>query len=101
MFLLLSGQPSPRPRKILVLLVTLVIVILGFAATIVLVSNFAVFTNSFAAGQPGQRTTPIQHIIVIMQENHAFDNMFGAFPNLDPAFNESSLACEQYSLTNP
>ncbi len=25
-------------------------------------------------------TTPIQHIVIIMQENHSFDNMFGQFP---------------------
>ncbi|GAC1350290.1 MAG: hypothetical protein NVSMB27_31380 [Ktedonobacteraceae bacterium] len=27
-------------------------------------------------------TTPIKHIVVIMQENHSFDNMFGRFPGL-------------------
>ena len=25
-------------------------------------------------------TTPIQHIVIIMQENHTFDNLFGRFP---------------------
>ena len=25
-------------------------------------------------------TTPIQHIIIIMQENHSFDNYFGTYP---------------------
>ena len=25
-------------------------------------------------------TTPIQHVVVIMQENHTFDNYFGLFP---------------------
>jgi len=28
-------------------------------------------------------TTPIQHIVVIMQENHSFDNMFGRFPGVN------------------
>src|SRR5437870_384364 len=28
-------------------------------------------------------TTPIQHVIVIMKENHAFDNYFGTFPGAD------------------
>lgn len=26
-------------------------------------------------------TTPIQHVVVIMMENHTFDNFFGRFPN--------------------
>lgn len=28
-------------------------------------------------------STPIQHVIVIMKENHAFDNYFGTFPGVD------------------
>ena len=28
----------------------------------------------------GTSTTPIQHVVVIMMENHSFDNLFGRFP---------------------
>ena len=28
-------------------------------------------------------TTPIDHVVVIMKENHAFDNYFGTFPRVD------------------
>jgi len=28
----------------------------------------------------GQPTTPISHVVIIMMENHTFDNMFGRFP---------------------
>jgi phospholipase C len=28
-------------------------------------------------------TTPIRHVVVIMKENHAFDNYFGTFPGVD------------------
>src|SRR5450631_4130627 len=28
-------------------------------------------------------TTPIQHIVVIMQENRSFDNLFNGFPGAD------------------
>jgi phospholipase C len=31
-----------------------------------------------AADPPG--TTPIQHVVVLMQENHTFDNYFGTYP---------------------
>jgi len=33
--------------------------------------------------QPHQPQTPIQHLIVLMQENHTFDNYFGTYPGAD------------------
>ncbi len=35
-----------------------------------------------ASGHPGpsRTTTPIQHVVVIYQENHSFDNYFGTYP---------------------
>jgi len=35
-------------------------------------------------GSPSQ-STPIQHVVVIIQENHSFDNMFYGFPGTDYA----------------
>src|SRR5262249_46762850 len=39
-----------------------------------------------AAGVAGaavnQTTNPIQHVVVIMEENHTFDNYFGQFPGV-------------------
>ncbi|GAC1350291.1 MAG: hypothetical protein NVSMB27_31390 [Ktedonobacteraceae bacterium] len=42
-------------------------------------------TSSVHASAIGKATstTPIQHIVVIMQENHSFDNMFGRFPGVN------------------
>ena len=40
--------------------------------------------------------TPIKHVVIIMQENHAFDNMFGTFPGLTFRFcgkSEHVYAC--------
>ena len=31
----------------------------------------------------GRATTPIQHVVVIMLENHSFDTMFGRFPGVN------------------
>ncbi|HEV3310846.1 MAG TPA: alkaline phosphatase family protein [Chloroflexota bacterium] len=31
----------------------------------------------------GSSTTPIKHIIIIVRENHSFDNLFGTFPGAD------------------
>ena len=33
-----------------------------------------------AAAAPASRPTPIEHFVVLMQENHSFDNYFGTFP---------------------
>ena len=51
-------------------------------------------------------TTPIRHIVVLMQENHSFDNYFGTYPGADglPAgaclpksFENSALGCSSPS----
>ncbi|HYM63839.1 MAG TPA: alkaline phosphatase family protein, partial [Gaiellaceae bacterium] len=41
--------------------------------------------GSVLAGQggPPAPTTPIEHFIVLMQENHSFDNYFGTYPGAD------------------
>ncbi len=35
------------------------------------------------AGNEPEPNTPIEHIIVLMQENHSFDNYFGTYPGAD------------------
>lgn len=57
-----------------------------FSATIIafLLVGAPLFPT-FAASSPAdhQPTTPIQHLIVLMQENHSFDNYFGTYPGAD------------------
>ena len=36
-----------------------------------------------SSSQGHQPTTPIQHLVVLMQENHTFDNYFGTYPGAD------------------
>ena len=36
-----------------------------------------------AAGQGPQPSTPIHHFLVLLQENHTFDNYFGTYPGAD------------------
>ncbi len=41
-------------------------------------------TGSAAAREPGSSAnTPIQHFIMLMQQNHTFDNYFGTYPGAD------------------
>jgi phospholipase C len=55
------------------------------AAAAVLVGGvlLAVPASGFAVGRAhgAATTTPIQHVVVIYQENHSFDNYFGTYPN--------------------
>ena len=60
----------------------------------------AVLPATAAAGSPA--TTPIQHVVVLMQENHSFDNYFGSYPGADGAppgaclpksFDNKALGC--------
>jgi phospholipase C len=55
-----------------------------------------------AAAAARTPTTPIRHLVVLMQENHSFDNYFGTYPGADgpPAgtclprsFQDASLGC--------
>src|SRR5512142_3243051 len=40
-------------------------------------------TANVAAREPNAARTPIQHFIVLMQQNHTFDNYFGTYPGAD------------------
>ena len=39
--------------------------------------------QTFADAQDLETTTPIKHLITLMQENHSFDNYFGTYPGAD------------------
>ncbi|MDA4117813.1 MAG: alkaline phosphatase family protein [Thaumarchaeota archaeon] len=45
-------------------------------------------------------TNPIQHVVIIMQENHTFDNYFGTFPGANGIRNDPSLV-HPYHITGP
>ena len=37
--------------------------------------------------------TPVKHIVMIIQENHPFDNFFGTFPNLPLGYGLNTSVC--------
>src|SRR4051794_29210190 len=70
------------PRRVVPLLGLAVAVVLGTAS---------------AQANPGDRTTPIQHLVVIFDENISFDHYFATYPNAtnpsgQPAFTGAPLA---------
>jgi phospholipase C len=52
-----------------------------------------VTTTTYTNTTPPAKT-PIKHIVIIVQENHSFDNYFGAFPGLAPGFALNMSVCE-------
>lgn len=48
-----------------------------------LVLVLSVFATMGASSSEAGTNTPIKHIIVVMQQNHTFDNYFGTYPNAD------------------
>jgi phospholipase C len=52
--------------------------------TLLLLAQFPVVRASTST------TTPIQHVIVIMQENHSFDNYFGTYPTANGTLLDST-----------
>ena len=90
-------------RLILILIAILVIVILiGYEASGTIYSATSISQNA---------SNPIQHVVIIMQENRSFDNYFGTYPGADgfsPNFcmpvnpNDTSLGCvKPFLSTNP
>src|ERR1700730_10976939 len=69
--------------------------VLAYEQTIV-----SIISGPASASNPG---TPIQHIIFVISENHAFDNMFGTFPGLPQNFALNLTSCMPFksSQTSP
>jgi phospholipase C len=50
---------------------------------IVATSTILIYRYYYATNPDLATSTPIKHLIVIMKENHSFDNYFGTFPGAD------------------
>ncbi len=55
---------------------------------------------SLAATADASATNPIQHVVVIFQENHTFDNYFGTFPGANGIQNDPSTV-HPFHITGP
>ena len=79
--------------------------ILSFGLLIALLIGGLIVTNSLRptvtskSEVPG--TTPIRHVVVIMKENHAFDNYFGTFPGVDGISSAVSLPDGRGGFVSP
>ena len=44
---------------------------------------------------------PIHHVVIIVKENHTFDNYFGTYPGADGATRGKSLQCDKGNTPGP
>ena len=59
--------------------------------------------GSVLAGTPNQTTKPktrIEHFIVLMQENHTFDNYFGTYPGVNGIPTGTCMPVDPFDATN-
>ena len=50
--------------------------------------------------QDAKPNTPIEHFIVLMQENHTFDNYFGTYPGADGIPEGVCMPADPFDKTN-
>jgi phospholipase C len=60
---------------------SMALVLTAFLGISALLPTRAYAASPAATSNPAQ--TPIEHLVVLMQENHTFDNYFGTFPGAD------------------
>src|SRR5271166_6488488 len=82
--------------KILVIVVLIVVIATSAYSSQVNAYESALISafNPISASHPA---TPIQHLIFVLNENHAFDNFFGTFPGLPANYSENLSTCMPYS----
>jgi phospholipase C len=57
--------------------------IIALLLAVLLGSSFFDLAHAAPGQAASQTATPIKHLIVLMQENHTFDNYFGTYPGAD------------------
>jgi len=53
-----------------------------------------------ASGQASTPNTPIEHFVVVMQENHTFDNYFGTYPGAEGISEETCMPVDPFDGAN-
>src|SRR6266568_1023128 len=69
-----------KTKSLYLLIACIVIVGVGIWQGSAAISSFYAYAN---VHKKAAAITPIQHVVIIMQENHTFDNMFGRFPGVN------------------
>ena len=78
---------------------------LGWTAALALCLSSCGSSITLGPQPPGTPNSRIEHLVVIVQENHTFDNYFGAYctapAGSDPACNHGPACCEAAPAKDP
>jgi len=58
-------------------------VLFAISLAVIIAGNLSFTAEAASPSQEHQPSTPIEHLVVVMQENHTFDNYFGTYPGVD------------------
>jgi phospholipase C len=78
-----------------------VVIVLIIVLTLVYVYTLNQNTASTTVFTPAKAVSPIQHIVVIMQENRAFDNLFWTYPGVMGGIKDYGSYCIPYNVATP
>lgn len=78
--------------------VTMLFVVSNYSTSVQGFERFLLKDNVVDASNPA---TPIQHIIIIMNENHAFDDFFGTYPGVPAGYNLNLFTCLPLKANQP
>jgi phospholipase C len=70
---------SNSPARVLTAALTIAVA----GAALLVAGGWSAPQSALGARQSTTASSPIKHIIVILRENHSFDNLFGRFPGVD------------------
>jgi phospholipase C len=58
-------------------------ILVAISAVFLVIGSLPLPVQAATSSTDHQANTPIQHLVVLMQENHSFDNYFGTYPGAD------------------
>ncbi len=88
----------PISDKYMSLVMAFVVVMVGVA---VLLAPGGTPAQAQDSREYAPTTTPIKHFIVLMQENHSFDNYFGTYPGADGIPPDTCIPIDPFDETPP
>ena len=77
-----------------------VVIFLTLSVTLLLFAASSVGTTERIYADAQNTATPVSHVVIVMMENHSFDNIFGAYPSANRTANNSTTLSQIIAPNN-